>query len=223
VKLFRSSVIFLFVSALVFFSYRTITNIVHENSVLRQVISLLKADTRTAEVLVTGVNYDEATGETKTTIKFLEYDVAGDPMEPRYFSFSGNLIQFQSLVVRFEDKYVEKADRFRGKSVYLFWKVFMLDGSRTVEYSITDINSVPGGYAVPGGGGAEKKIWEKFWEYALSPGIRENMGVKNAQIEAPGAMFVPGVLYTIKIEHNGGLRIDASELSPIMRGETIPG
>jgi len=49
------------------------------------------------------------------------------------------------------------------------------------------------------------------------------MGVKNAQIEAPGAMFVPGVLYTIKIEHNGGLRIDASELSPIMRGETIPG
>jgi len=35
-------------------------------------------------------------------------------------------------------------------------------------------------------------------------------------------MFTPGILYTIKIEHDGGLRIDASQLSPILRGETIP-
>ncbi len=32
--------------------------------------------------------------------------------------------------------------------------------------------------------------------------------IKNAQIEAPGTMFVPGNLYTIKIEHDGGLRIE---------------
>jgi hypothetical protein len=35
------------------------------------------------------------------------------------------------------------------------------------------------------------------------------MGIKNAQIEAPGTKFVPGLIYTIKIEHDGGLRIDA--------------
>ena len=41
------------------------------------------------------------------------------------------------------------------------------------------------------------------------------------QIEAPGTMFVPGTLYTLKIEHDGGIRIDATPLSPILRGERI--
>lgn len=221
-KIFKRSITLLLVFLIGFFSYSVITRVFRENLVLRQVISRLKADTRIAEVLVTGVNYDEISGTTKTTIKFLEYNVDGEPLTPRYFTFSGNLIQFQSLVVRFEDRYVEKADRFRGKSVYLFWKVFVLDGPRTMEYSITDINSVPEGYAVPGGEGYEKKIWEKFWKYALSPEGRGSMGIKNAQIEAPGTMFVPGVLYTLRIENDGGLRIDASRLSPIMQGETIP-
>ncbi|MFA6636234.1 MAG: hypothetical protein WCV56_03905 [Candidatus Omnitrophota bacterium] len=221
-KFFRRSVTLLIVFLIGFFSYGIFSRIVRENIVLRQVIARLKADTRIAEVLVTGVNYDESTNTTKTTIKFLEYDVSGEPLAPRYFTFSGNLIQFQSLVIRFQDKYIEKADRFRGKSVYLFWKVFVLDGPRTVEYPITEINSVPEGYSVESGEDAEKKIWERFWTYALSPEGERNTGIKNAQIEAPGTMFVPGILYTLKIEHDGGIRIDASPLSPIIQGETIP-
>lgn len=219
---FKRSLILITVFMVGFFSYNLIMNVLHENFVLRQIVSRLKADSRVAEVLVTGINFDEASGETKTTVKFLEYSVTGEPLSPRYFTFSGNLIQFQSLVVRFDDKYIEKADRLRGKSVYLFWKAFMLDGPRTAEYTITEINSVPEGYAVPGGDDPEKRVWEKFWKYALSPEGRESMGIKNAQIEAPGTMFVPGILYTLKIEHDGGLRIDTSELPPIVQGEKIP-
>ena len=48
------------------------------------------------------------------------------------------------------------------------------------------------------------------------------LGIKNAQIEAPGTKFLPGYLYTLKIEHDGGLRIDTSTIPPIMRGEIIP-
>ncbi len=48
------------------------------------------------------------------------------------------------------------------------------------------------------------------------------MGVKNAQIEAPGTKFIPGALYTIKIEHDGGIRIDVQALSAILTGERIP-
>ena len=221
-KTLKRFFVFLVIFLIGFFSYGVITRIVRENAVLRQVVSRLNADTRIAEVLVTGVNLDESQGITKTTIKFLEYSVTGEPLQPRYFTFSGNLIQFQSLVVRFEDKFTEKADKLKGKSVYLFWKVFMLDGSRTVEYPITEINSVPEGYSVQGGEGPEKEIWEKFWKYALNPKGKERMGIKNAQIEAPGTMFVPGILYTLRIEHDGGIRIDTSPLSPIIQGETIP-
>ncbi len=67
----------------------------------------------------------------------------------------------------------------------------------------------------------ETKLWQEFWSNALDPVHAKKEGIKNAQIEAPGTMFVPGKLYTIKIEHDGGLRIDVSDLSPILKGEMI--
>lgn len=195
----------------------------HENQILREVVKRLEADSRVAEVLVTDVRYDETVKKNFTTIKFLEYDSSGQPLAPRYFTFSGNIIQFQTLVIRFDDFYVRRKDALRGRSAYLFWKVFMLDGPNTQEYIITRANSVPHGYSVSGGGSAfERTLWEKFWAYALEPQKAKTMGIKNAQIEAPGTAFVPGTLYTIKIEHDGGMRIDAQPLPVIVRGERIP-
>jgi hypothetical protein len=195
----------------------------HENAVLKQIITRLEADSRVAEVLVTGVNYNEIDQETYTTIKFLEYDSTGQPLEPKYFTFSGNIIQFQSLVVRFDDRFVRQADALKGKSAYLFWKVFMLDGEQTQEYVITQVNAVPEGYQLdPPEDPVESRFWMSFWEYALDPRRAQLEGIKNAQIEAPGTMFVPGNIYTIKIEHDGGLRIDAAPLSKILLGEQIP-
>src|ERR1700753_3287642 len=74
--------------------------------VYQQMLERLQAESRAAQVLVTAVNYDEATHRNMTTIKFVEEDTYGHPLAPKYFTFSGNLIQFQSLVVRFEDKFV---------------------------------------------------------------------------------------------------------------------
>ena len=203
--------------------YRMVMQYLHENAVLKRIITRLEADSRAAEVLVTGVNYNEVDKKTYTTIKFLEYDSRGRPLESKYFTFSGNIIQFQSLVVRFDDLLVRRGDAFKGKSVYLFWKVFMLDGEKTQEYEIAEVNRVPRGYRLDGvEDPVEVRFWVRFWEYALDPQKAKTAGIKNAQIEAPGTMFVPGNLYTIKIEHDGGLRIDAVPLATILRGEHIP-
>jgi len=202
--------------------YQKIKNILHKNKVLEQVIGRLQADSRVAEVLVSSLNYDEEQKKTFTTIKFLEYDIDGNPLAPKYFTFSGNIIQFQSLIIRFDDIHIRKADKLKGKSAHLFWKVFMLDGENTQEYDIAKVNSIPAGYKLPDQiESYEQQLWKDFWSYALDPQHKSKMGVKNAQIEAPGNMFVPGILYTIKIEHDGGLRIDTSPLSPILRGEKI--
>lgn len=204
-------------------AYKYIGRYLYENAVLKQVIARLEADSRAAEVLVTGVNYSEADQKTFTTIKFLEYDSQGKPLAPKYFTFPGNIIQFQSLVIRFDDIYVRQADRWKGKSAYLFWKVFMLDGKNTQEFDIVKINEVPRGYKIEGTENpVENKFWTAFWEYVLDPAKAKSAGIKSAQIEAPGTMFVPGNLYTIKIEHDGGLRIEASPLPGILRGEKIP-
>lgn len=194
-----------------------------ENKVLKQVISRLQAETPVAEVLVTGVRYDEKTNKTFTTIKFLEYDGKGKELEPKYFEFSGNIIQFQSLVIRFDDIHLRNEKEFKGKSAYIFWKVFMLDGEETQEFEVNPLNSIPSGYKVEGlDHDFEKELWLKFWEYALDPSQAKKGGIKSAQVEAPGTIFTPGILYTIHIEHDGGLRIDARPLPTILKGERIP-
>ncbi len=196
---------------------------VQENKILKQVIARLEADSRIAEVLVTSVRFDEKSKKTFTEIKFLEYDSQGKPIKPKYFSFSGNIIQFQSLVIRFDDLHIRRANKLRNRSAYLFWKVFMLDGANTQEYEITKVNQIPEGYKLQDYPDSfEIKLWKDFWKYALDAKEAKKIGIKNAQIEAPGTMFLPGMLYTIKIEHDGGMRIDSSPISPILRGESIP-
>lgn len=195
---------------------------VEENRMLRKVIERLSADSRIAEVLVTQSRYNETSKKIETTIKFLEYDTEGKPLEPRYLTFQGNIIQFQALVIRFQDRLVEAGDKIRGKSAYLFLRAFILEGEKAQTFGLTPINEIPRGYKVPGVKSEfEKKLWEEFWRYALDPKARERTGIKNAQIEAPGSMFFPGTIYTIRIEHDGGIRIDTEPIPEILKGEKI--
>jgi hypothetical protein len=221
-KLKRVGLILLIIASVSYIGW-SVTQWIHEDKILKEIVDRLQADSRIAEVLVTGVNFDEKSQQTFTTIKFLEYTSSGNPMEPKYFTFSGNIIQFQSLVIRFQDIYIRNGDKLRGKSAYLFLKAFMLDGKNTQEFEITSVNQIPAGYKISSlDDPAETRLWQEFWAYALDPSKAAGSGIKNAQIEAPGTLFVPGNLYTIKIEHDGGMRIDVAKLSPILKGETIP-
>ena len=222
-KSFFKTIIFILAILSIFLGFKAVLRRINENRTLKEVISRLEAESRIAEVLVTNVNYDEKTGKTLTTIKFLEYDAGNRPLESKYFTFPGNIIQFQSLVVRFDDFFIKKGSSSKDKSICLFWKIFMLDGENTREYELTKIREIPRGYKLEGRRSpAEEKFWVKFWDYALEPKQAKKQGIKNAQIEAPGTMFIPGTIYTIKIEHDGGMRIDAKPLPAILKGEKIP-
>lgn len=193
-----------------------------EARVLRKVVERLSADSRIAEVLVTKSEYNEETKKIQTTIKFLEYDAKGNPVPPKYFTFHGNIIQFQSLVIRFADRFVKAGDKLKGKSAYLFMKAFVLDGEKTQEFEITQTHQIPTGYKTDEPRSEfEAKLWESFWSYALDPEARERTGIKNVQVEAPGSIFVPGTIYTLSIEHDGGLRIDARPVPEILKGEQV--
>jgi len=195
---------------------------VYKVQILNQVISRLKADSRIAEVIVTKTEFDEKNKKVSTTIKFLEYNVEGQPLPPRYFTFYGNIIQFQALVIRFQDKLVEAGDKIKGKSAYIFLKAFVLAEKETQVFPITIVYDIPRGYKIQGNlDPYEEKLWREFWDYALNPDKRNVEGIKNAQIEAPGSLFLPGTLYTIRIEHDGGMRIDAQPIPEILRGEKL--
>ena len=200
-KTLRSISIILLCGVLGYQGYAVVTRTIHENAILKKVITRLEADSRVAEILVTGVNFNEVDQTTYTTIKFLEYDTRGNPLEPKYFNFSGNIIQFQSLVVRFDDMYIRQAHRLKGKSAYLFWKVFMLNGKNTQEYVITKVNEVPRGYRLENQEDPiEAKFWSRFGEYALDPQRAKSDGIKYVQIEASGPVFTRGNLYNIRTD-----------------------
>lgn len=222
---FKKIFSFFVVGLILFLSFRLnqlYQEYVQEKKILNQIINRLSADSRLAQVLVTDVNFNPITQEHTTTIKFLEYGADGKVLEPKYFTFTGNIIQFQSLVVRFDDIHVKTAHALKGKSAYLFWKVFILDGPRTQEYPIAQVNEIPQGYKIDNARNKfEQEIWQDFWQYALDHKKAISKGIKNAQIEAPGTKFILGVLYTLKIEHDGGIRIDASEIPEILKGEKI--
>ena len=208
--------------AIVFFVGFYLVRFFEKEQLLRKIIERLSAESRVAEVLVTDVKRDTKTKKTYTTIKFLEYDTKFKPLEPKYFTFSGNIIQFQSMVIRFDDFYVKKGHPLKGKSAYLFMKVFVLMDKGAETFDITKINEIPAGYEVEGiRNSFERRLWQRFWEYALDPKQAKRVGIKNAQIEAPGTKFIPGILYTIKIEHDGGLRIDTQPLPSILKGEKV--
>lgn len=204
------------------FSIHWILQRFEENRILKQIVERLSAESRIAEVLVTQSTYNESTQKIETTIKFLEYDALGSALPARYLTFEGNVIQFQALVIRFQDKFIKMGDKLRGKSAYIFLRAFVLETPKTQIFNLTEANQIPEGYKVPGvKTGFEEKLWLDFWKYALDPAARDRMGIKNAQIEAPGSMFLPGSIYTIKIEHDGGIRIDAKPIPEILKGEKL--
>lgn len=210
------------VAVAVIFAAASINHWLNEWRVLRKVVERLSADSRVAEIIVTKTELDEATKKVRTTIKFLEFDSKGAPLEAKYFTFQGNIIQFQALVIRFQDDFVKYGDKLRGKSVYLFMKAFVLDGAKTREFDITQANQIPAGYKLPAKESEfETRLWSEFWTYALDPKERTRAGIKNAQIEAPGSLFLPGTIYTLRIEHDGGLRIDSQPVPEILKGENL--
>ena len=211
----------IFVGLIAYFGIFWYINLSREKA-LSRIIENLKSETRVAEALVTDSHKDILSGRVRTTIKFLEYGINGKPLKARHFTFDGSIIQFQTLVVRFEDVYVEKRDRARGRSICLFMKAFCLNGDKTQEFEITKASATPDGYRIDGSPTLfQDEIWGRFWRYVLDPDERMRLGIKNAQIEAPGSLFVPGTIYTIKIEHDGGVRIDTRPIPPILRGERI--
>lgn len=211
-----------FVLGVIFLAIFLATKTFRENRILRKVIEKLTADSRVAEVIVTDVKFDQKTKKAFTTIKFLEYNTKMVALTPKYFTFSGNAIQFQSLVIRFDDFYVKNGHPLKGKSAYLFMKVFMLTDKGAEVFSINKVNEVPSGYQVENAkNNFERELWQRFWEYAFTPKKTERIGIKNVQLEAPGTKFIPGMFYTIKIEHDGGLRIDTKPLPGILKGEKI--
>lgn len=188
---------------------------------LDMALRLLKVDHRVAQLDVLGQKGSAADGDLETTVRFVEVDKDGKPLEkPRVFEIKGDVAYVESWVVKFTDDYVEKGDPLRSTSLCLFRRIFGEAQQPAQGYPLDPVGARPAAYQDGGKmSDMERKIWEQFWQYASDPALAEKMGVRAAHGEAPFVKLVPGMRYKVLLRSSGGLTLVPEVLPPEAAGK----
>src|ERR1039457_2128617 len=102
----------------------TILKLEQENQRLETYLKILKRIDRRARVEVLRQAKDQQ-GALQTTIRFTEVDDAGKPINAsREFTLPGQEVYFDTLVIKFDDHFVEQGDPIKGGQRMLFRRVF---------------------------------------------------------------------------------------------------
>lgn len=200
-------------------------NLYHEKQIeierLNTIVTRFKGEDRIAQVIVTDRSVDPETGEIITAIKFLENDRDQNTLQPRHFKIKGDVIYFDALVIKFDHDYIERGEALRGKSIALFRRVFGETQAPEDGFQIDekmDQHGVPDIYRVDKTpSDLEKELWSDFWGYAANPEDAKKLGVRVIQGEAVYNRFIPDNIYTLTLDHDGGLNIKVEKIPPILR------
>src|SRR5688572_27056590 len=86
-----------------FSAARKIEKLEDEKRQLEQVVTRLEHEKRVADVLVSRQEKDSS-GELTTTLLFVEYDKAGQPLPARSFTIKGNTAHIDAMVIKFDNE-----------------------------------------------------------------------------------------------------------------------
>jgi hypothetical protein len=172
-------------------------------------LRLLKVDHRLAEIKVLEQTTDPASGEVASVIQFVEVNDEGHPIdEPRAFRLRGDMVYVDYWVVKFDDKYVERADLDRSTSICLFRRIFGEHQEPGDGYVLDKVGSRPTAYARGGKmSDFERQIWDDFWNIANDPQRARQLGIRAAHGEAVSVQLRPGKTYRLELRASGGLTI----------------
>jgi len=159
-------------------------------------------------------------GVLQTTLLFVEYAKDGSPLPAKRFTFEGKTAHIDAMVINFDGRYVENRDPLRGRSIALFTRIFGDKQTPAQAPRIDDPGHIPAIYqdADPKVSQFEQDLWKDFWRLADDEAYRKSMGVRatgGAQGEAVWRPFEPGKLYSITLQHDGGLSITSAPLKGI--------
>jgi hypothetical protein len=176
---------------------------------LRVSLKLLKLDHRVARLTVADQSTDAATGETSTLIEFVELNDEGQPIEtPRQFRIRGDIVYLDNWLVKFDDRYVERADIERGTSLVLFRRIFGERQQPIEGYPLDEIGSAPRAYARGSKmSDFERRIWDDFWTIANDAGKAEELGIRAAHGQAVSMKVQKGKSYRVELRASDGLSI----------------
>ena len=189
-----------------------------EKRQLEQVVTRLERERRVADVLVSRQEKNDA-GVLETTLLFVEYDKANNPLPAKSFTIAGNTAHIDAMVIKFENDYVAQNDALRGHSIVLFTKIYGDNQSPAEAAMIDTPGKIPDIYrgVDPVVGEFEQGLWQDFWRLYEDESYRQSKGVRALGGHGLWGPFQPDKLYTITIESDGGLNMTSEPLKGIYR------
>jgi hypothetical protein len=185
---------------------------------LEAYLKILKHIDRRARIEVVQQTRDQQ-GNLQTKIRFTETDADGKPVSvSRELTLPGEEIYFDTLVIKFEDHFVEQGDPLKGQALMLFRRIFS-NTMRAEDGFIIDKEGQPpeiyAGRQAPTA--FEQDLWRRFWELANDEKLAKEHGVRAIHGDAPYMRLEPDRVYEISLRSTGEVII-----SPGTRLATAP-
>jgi len=182
----------------------TILKLEQENQRLETYLKILKRIDRRARVEVLRQAKDQQ-GALQTTIRFTEVDDAGKPINTsREFTLPGQEVYFDTLVIKFDDHFVEQADPIKGGALMVFRRIFSSTMRAQDGFAIDKDGQVPEVYAErQAASDFEKDLWRRFWDLANDEKLAKERGVRAIHGDAPYMLLEPDRVYEICLRSTG--------------------
>jgi hypothetical protein len=182
----------------------TILKLEQEKQRLEAYLKILKRIDRRARVEVLRQAKD-LQGSVQTTIRFTEVDDAGKPVNAaRELTLPGQEVYFDTLVIKFDDHFVEQGDPIKGGALMLFRRVFSSTMRAEDGFVIDKEGQVPEVYTErQAASDFEKDLWKRFWELANDEKLAKERGVRAIHGDAPYMRLEPDRVYEICLRSTG--------------------
>ncbi|MDP2875013.1 MAG: hypothetical protein Q8O00_02440 [Holophaga sp.] len=171
---------------------------------LKTYLKLLEHTERRAQLEVLSQTKD-AMGETINTLRFTELDSQGAVVgEQRLIEIKGDEVYVDTLVIKFEDHFVEAGDPLKGKSLLLFRRLFTNRVKPDDGYVLDKTGLPPGIYTARAAASPfERDLWARFWTVANSETLAQQAGVKAIHGQAVYGKLLPNMVYTLLMRSTG--------------------
>jgi hypothetical protein len=186
----------------------TILKLEQEKQRLEAYLKILEHIDRRARVEVLRQARDPQ-GSLQTTIRFTEVDDAGKPIDvSREITLPGQEVYFDTLVIKFDDHFIESADPVKGGALMVFRRVFSSTMRPEDGFVIDKQGETPEVYAERHGTSEfEKEIWKRFWDLANDEKLAKERGVRAIHGDAPSMRLEPDRVYEICLRSTGEIII----------------
>jgi hypothetical protein len=182
----------------------TILKLEQDKQRLEAYLKILKHIDRRARVEVLQQANDPR-GNLQTTIRFTEVDAAGKPVNlSREMTLPGQVVYFDTLVIKFDDHFIEQGDPFKGQALMLFRRIFSSTMRAEDGFVVDTVGQAPEVYAGRKAlSSFEKDLWKRFWELANDEKLAKERGVRAIHGDAPYMRLEPNRVYEICLRSTG--------------------